>query len=238
MSHYKIHLIGCGMGDIDTLTVAAYKVIEKADVVLGPDRLTKIYQGRLDTQNIYLPEDVLPYFEALDKTLQTLSEKMAGLPGFEGGDRDFSVAILFSGDTGFFSGAKKLKDALNDAIEEGVLDAELNVIPGISSVSYLASRLGIQWNDAGILSVHGRGSVADNKEEILDSLYKNDKTILLVSGAKDINELPLIFENENVNPKITLAFNMGSESEYIRTLTLEMCKEVSESGLYLVLLEK
>ena len=58
--------------------------------------------------------------------------------------------VLFSGDTGFYSGAKKLADILK---KDGY---EVQIFPGISSVIYLAARVGKSWEDAKIISMHGR----------------------------------------------------------------------------------
>ena len=62
------------------------------------------------------------------------------------------IGVLLSGDTGFYSGAKKLARRLEEAPD--LYDVE--VIPGISSVSYLAARLCTSWEDAAIVSLHGR----------------------------------------------------------------------------------
>ena len=56
------------------------------------------------------------------------------------------IGILLSGDTGFYSGAKKLKERLTEVCSD-----QIKIYPGISSLSYLASKAGVSWEDAKIL---------------------------------------------------------------------------------------
>ena len=53
-----------------------------------------------------------------------------------------------SGDTGFFSGTKKLLPLL-----EG---CDTAVLPGLSSLSYLCARLRTSYEDVRVVSLHGR----------------------------------------------------------------------------------
>lgn len=61
------------------------------------------------------------------------------------------VSILFSGDTGFYSGTEKIKTELNKNNYK-----KIRIFPGISSVSYLSAATGIAWQDAKIISIHGK----------------------------------------------------------------------------------
>lgn len=78
-------------------------------------------------------------------------------PGSEGpsdeGDgtgRDLNVVVVMSGDIGLFSGAKSLIGRLAD---EGISD--MQVVPGVSSVQYLAAQLGRPWQSWHCVSAHG-----------------------------------------------------------------------------------
>ena len=79
---------------------------------------------------IYLPEDVIRFLENYE----------------DGG----TVTVLFSGDTGFYSGTKKLARALSER------KIPFETEPGVSSAVYLASRLGISWENALFFTAHGR----------------------------------------------------------------------------------
>nr|WP_246620024.1 precorrin-6y C5,15-methyltransferase (decarboxylating) subunit CbiE [Streptomyces corallincola] len=63
-------------------------------------------------------------------------------------DRGLPVTVLASGDPGFFG----IVRALADRFGPGLLD----VRPGVSSVAAAFSRLGLPWDDAVVVSAHGR----------------------------------------------------------------------------------
>ena len=83
------------------------------------------------------------------------------------------IVIVMSGDTGFYSGTKKLLQYLEEW--------EVKIYPGISSISYLSAQIGISWEDAKILSLHGR------EENLEETLFQYDKVFLLTAGK--MNEL-------------------------------------------------
>ena len=62
-----------------------------------------------------------------------------------------TAAVLMSGDTGFYSGTKKLVSLLEEET-----DWEIEVIPGISSLQYFCAKIKVSWEDAKVLSLHGR----------------------------------------------------------------------------------
>ena len=61
-----------------------------------------------------------------------------------------NAAVLYSGDTGFYSGAAGLLARLKEA---GI---PARVLPGLSSVQMLAAALGRPWQDWNLVSAHGR----------------------------------------------------------------------------------
>jgi precorrin-6Y C5,15-methyltransferase (decarboxylating) len=55
-----------------------------------------------------------------------------------------------SGDASFYSGTKKL------VLELEKEKIKYNILPGISSVSYMSAKTGVPLDEAGFLSLHGR----------------------------------------------------------------------------------
>ena len=66
---------------------------------------------------------------------------------------------------------KKLSELLK---EEHDLDTEL--IPGLSSIAYLAAKIGISWENAEIVSLHGQ------EENFIQTVSRNRKTFFLLGG--------------------------------------------------------
>ena len=66
------------------------------------------------------------------------------------------VVVLFSGDSGFYSGAASMYRALQEEISAGRLQASVRILSGISSVAYLAACIGESYQDAAVYSMHGK----------------------------------------------------------------------------------
>lgn len=124
----KISLVSMGPGDSTQLTVAAAQAIAKADCLIGAARLLDRFCGEsIQCVPLALPEKMIDY-------LNTHQEAQ-------------HPCILLSGDSGFYSAAGKL-------VQHFGMD-QIEIFPGVSSVSYFASRLGIPWQDWHLVSAHG-----------------------------------------------------------------------------------
>ena len=152
----KISVVGIGLGDPDTLTVQAKCVIEQAQCLIGAGRMLR---------SVSRPGQIVYEAVAPDKIAQWLEEH----PEME------RVAVLMSGDTGFFSGTKKLLPLLKHGAVE--------VFPGISSLSYLCSRLGTSYDDVTTVSLHGR------EHNIFAELREKRRVFVLVGGENGVGTL-------------------------------------------------
>lgn len=124
-----IYILGAGPGNGEMLTQRSAELLRDADVVAGSGRLGSLAEKLCGK-----------------KFIQCFGAKETAelLKGF----KDKKCAVLFSGDTGFFSGAKMLLREL-----EGM---EYEIIPGVSSISYFCAKTGESYDDAFIVSSHGR----------------------------------------------------------------------------------
>ena len=102
------------------MTKEAAEAVSRADMLFGAPRMIEPYKDR-ETYPYYRAGDIIPVIE----------ERMPG-----------RVAVLLSGDTGFYSGAAALRPELEKWLSERGFEYEIKTHPGISSVSYFASRLG------------------------------------------------------------------------------------------------
>ena len=82
----KVYLIGVGMGNPETLTLAAKRAIDESALLIGAPRLLDGYENKRCVQAI-LAKDIA-----------------AAIAGEKAGP----AAVLLSGDIGFYSGAKNL----------------------------------------------------------------------------------------------------------------------------------
>lgn len=125
----RVELVGIGLGDSGSLTLDGQRAIQQADCLIGARRMleTADCAGKTVHQAI-LPQEIARLIR-------------------ESPCRRF--AVLFSGDVGFYSGARALLPLL------GGMDAHL--IPGVGSLSAFCARLSRSWEQIRPISLHGRG---------------------------------------------------------------------------------
>lgn len=146
----KISLVGIGMGAENTLTLEGKKALNAAELLIGAKRMTEAVQK---------PGQMVLHEYRSEKIVEYIREH----PKYR------TVAIALSGDVGFYSGAKKLIDQL---------DGNVEVICGISSVVYFMSKIGLSWDDAKIVSAHGRNCN-------LISLIRHNPKVFSILGTED-----------------------------------------------------
>lgn len=154
----EIALTGMGMGSRGTLTIDGFEALEKAELVIGTERL-------LETAGIIVDMEHKEIYNAYDAGL--IYKYIKEHPQYT------KITIMLSGDTGFYSGAKKLGEVLS-----GLPGYNLKIIPGISSVAYFAAKLKMDWQDIKLISLHGR------IQNVIAAIKNYKKTFVLL-GAKD-----------------------------------------------------
>lgn len=216
----EICLAGIGMGSKDGQTQEVQHAIETADILLGAERMIERYSAKIEKRPYYTTEQILPYLEQLQKNGLTAQKD------------PLRVTVLFSGDTGFYSGCRKLYVALQETIAAGVLNAGVRILPGISSVVSLAARVGESYEDAAILSMHGK-----KLNRLSATVEIHEKVFLLTSGSEDIREIGrLLAEAGLTDCEVTVGYQMSYPEESIRILTPGQCEEITEEGLYTCLI--
>lgn len=208
----EITLAGAGMGNPDCLTGEVRRAVSDADLLLGAPRLLEAFPGAAKKEPFYRAEQIIPFLEGLQKEGRSVER----------------AVVLFSGDSGFYSGCRTLLPALQREVEEGRLDAALRVLPGISSVSSLAACLGISYEDAAVVSLHGKWQPG-----LMRTIRREAKTFLLTSGAKDINRLGSSLSEAGLcGCEIWAGRNLSSPEQSVRKLTPQECCSLTEEGLY------
>jgi len=180
-----LSIVGVGMGTPKGMTVEARDAIYSADLIVGAKRM-------VESAGIS-GKDILEEFQA-EKIFAYLSDH-----------REYrSVAILVSGDVGFYSAAKKL---LNSA---DIKQYEVNVICGISSMVYLCGKLGIPWDDVRSVSAHGRDL------NIIGEIRRNHKIFSLLQGSKSVKDICARLSEYGMDEvMVTIGQDLGSEKERI-----------------------
>lgn len=146
----KVSLVGIGMGNTESRTVGMERVLHEADCIIGAKRMLEA----VDTAGKVCHAAIL----AKDIAQIIRDNK-----------RHRHFAVLLSGDTGFYSGAKKLIDILEDM--------EVEVLPGVGSLSYFCARLHRSWEDVRPISLHGREC------DLIGEVRRNAAVFSLLGGT-------------------------------------------------------
>lgn len=216
--HLKIFLCGSGMGNPENLTKEAENAIENADFIFGAPRMIQNAGFSAQKFPFYIAKDIIP-------VLEKIQNENAG---------EISAAVLFSGDTGFFSGAAKLYTALKN-----LKDCEIKILPGISSLSYLSSKIGISYENAKIISAHGTDEKIWKNEltNALNFSSEKNKIFFLTSNEEDAKKIVQttrsVENNRHLDKKfkIILGFNLSYQNEKILILSSGECEKIQEKGL-------
>ena len=164
----KITIVGAGLGNEKILSINTVEIIKNADIVIATDRL---YEE----------------FKHLNKN--SISIKLSKIKDFiEAQDKTKNIVVLASGDVGFYSLSKTLKEQMSDY--------EIEFVSGISSLQYLTAKLQISYDNIKTVSVHGRENsviptvcYTGNVFVLTGGKYKASDVIdeLISSGLTDVN---------------------------------------------------
>lgn len=127
----NVTLIGLGSGQPESLTLQGLAALRQADLILGARRLLAD----------------LPAGCTENRAAAYRADEVAELLQASGAE---NAVLVYSGDTGFYSGAASLLEKL------GALGIRARVLPGLSSVQLLAAALGRPWQSWNLVSAHGR----------------------------------------------------------------------------------
>ena len=197
----KLTLIGCGCGR-GTLTLEARAAIEKAQLLVGAPRLLEEF-----------PE------AAERKPARSAKEILEALQQADGRD----TAILFSGDSGFYSGAGTLFSQLEG--EAPVL------LPGISSLQVLSARLKEPWHDWKLCSAHGKDC------DPTAAVCEGKPVFFLTGGKLGPAELCARLKEDGLGfLRAVTGENMGTPAEQIRLGSVEEFADQSFAPLSVLLI--
>jgi precorrin-6Y C5,15-methyltransferase (decarboxylating) len=130
------------------------------------------------------------------------------------------VAVLASGDPGFFGIVRALR-------ARGITP---NVIPAVSSVALAFARLGLDWDDALVVSAHGR-----DPRQALAAALAHPKVALLTapSHARTLGR-----ELLRAGKRVYVAECLGTPAEHLSDLSAEPARDFADPNILIALDQK
>lgn len=203
----RVTLIGIGGGSLETMTVGGFQEIRNADILIGASRVLESISF----------SDAHKFMAIIPSEIEAIIEE----------NPNSRICVLYSGDTGFYSGNTGLAEHLREK------EIEFRIIPGLSSVQLLSSRLGIPWQDWNLVSAHGRDA------NVLGSVMKGRDTFFLTGG--DILPCTIartLCEAGLGDTKMEVAERLSYDDERIVSGTAEEVSEMAFDALSVVLVHR
>lgn len=188
----EITLIGIGMGSLGQMTFDGILALWNSDAILGASRMVESGRAML--------EQLAAIGFGREEEAHNGQEKTGSKPDNRGEAlKSFCVTyrpeemiawlddhpkvkhpiILYSGDVGFYSGAEQFAEM----VSRRPCRYRCRMLPGISSMAYFAARLGRSWDQAVVVSLHGR-----EDHENWDLADGRDR-FLLLDGPQKLQEV-------------------------------------------------
>jgi len=227
----KIYLVGCGTGDVELLTLKAYKIIQSVDVVFI-DHL--IAQEILDI----IPEKTKKVFVGKQKGFHSVKQVQINKLLKEEAETGASIARLKSGDPYIFGrGSEEAISLVKDGFN-------VEVIPGISSAIAGPLLAGIAPTARGyatnfsIVSAHLAGNRVNL--EWVPILQSRNHTVVVLMGVSRAKEIAECAKAIGVDMKMPVAVisnaSRKDQSTQIGTLKTmaKMCENAPRPALIVI----
>ncbi|NBI06478.1 precorrin-6y C5,15-methyltransferase (decarboxylating) subunit CbiE [Senegalia massiliensis] len=200
----KLYIIGLGPGHKDYILPIAKKKIAESNIIIGAKR---------NLENIDISKkEIFDISQGLSKMIDYIKENL-----------NKKIAVVVSGDTGFFS--------LKSYIKKNLKNVEMDIIPGISSVQYMFSRINESWEDAHFLSLHGRES------DILEIVATNKKVAILTDKIWTPQKIAKeLLDNGIEGRTIYIGENLSYPNEKIHSGSPEDIIKIKNSDLNVVVI--
>lgn len=201
----RVNIIGIGPGNPDLLTGAARQAIAESNILIGDKRMLSAFA------------------ESGKKVYDTIkTSAIAEIAAQADPERDV-VAVLVSGDVGFFSLAKTISGKLPDC--------ECVRYCGISSLVYFAAKLQISWDDAKIVSMHGR------QQNLVTAVAQNKKVFSLTGGDNSPQSLCAQLREHGLgHVQVYVGENLSYPEEKITSGTAEQISALQFPSLSVMML--
>lgn len=201
----EITVVGIGPGNPGGMTLEVREAIQNAQCLIGARRML----DSVAAPGVVTAEAITP---------EKIAQAIAGHPE----KRRF--VVVMSGDSGFFSGTKKLLPAL--------APNHVRVLPGLSSLSVLCSRLQTDYEDVFCVSLHGR------QRDISRDVRTHRRVFALVGGENGAGLLcRTLLENGLGQVRVSIGQRLGYPEESVVTGTAQSLSAGHYDTLSAVLVE-
>lgn len=208
MPSSKFYIIGIGPGSKDYLTPSARRVIQNSDCLVGAKRIISLF-NYLKKEKVYLEGN-------FDKVIEYIRENI----------NKKKIAVLVSGDPGLYSFLGRIKRHFKKEYYE--------IIPGISSLQLAFARIGEIWQDARVISLHGRGP-----GNLVNAVKSCGKVFLFTDSRFSPEVIARYLLNHRIEDRRAIVFeNLSYPDERIIDTNLKSLSKMDGFGLCAMIIKK
>lgn len=195
--------IGTGFGEYSDITLRAVQIIKYSTIIIGSGRQLELAKKYNQNANIVK-------YEKITDIIKILKENI-----------DKTISVLASGNPSLYG--------IADFIIKNMSPLEdIEIIPGISSVEYLFSKLKITMNDLYITSFHGRKL---DEEMVL----KSKKTAFFTDNKTSLFDIAQLYLKNGLNPIFIIGENLSYPNEKISRLRAADIKKDDKFEMYILI---
>ncbi len=210
----KVYFVGFGPGDPELLTLKAYKLLKRADLI--------IYPGSIINEDLLAEfdcEKINSYGMSLEEIVDIIERAVK---------KGKLVVRIQSGDPTIFGAISEQKIELE---RRGI---EVEIIPGVSSVFASAASIGIELTSpstAGVAIVRPKGRTLEH--DCLEDLAKLPITLVILLGIKKIDKIAnSIAKIRGPKEPCAVVYHASRDDEVvIKSDLANIAKEVRDRGI-------
>lgn len=207
----SIHIVGIGLDGEAGLSDTVRQIVEQASLLVGSDRHLSYFPTH-PAQRLILGD--------FNQAIAEISRRLE----FESG----IIVILVSGDPLFFGLGRLLLTKLPAE--------KLTFHPHLSSVQLAFNTIKVNWQDARVISIHGR-----SLDELTKALQQgSDKIAVLTDATNSPSAIAYLLQSLDLasSYKFWVCENLGGEEEQVRCLPITEIQSQTFAALNVVVLLK
>ena len=221
----NIHIIGVGVEGRESLSQKALKVLESAGLLIGGERHLDEFP-EFKGERFVLKANLKEMLEVIISSGDSPDSTTPPNPLFskEGVPIGGRVVVLASGDPGLFGIADYLiRNLGQDAVE---------ITPNVSAMQWAFAKAKVSWNDARIVSSHGRGM-----DKILEAAGDAEKIGIFTSNGDEPSEIAELLIDNGLNSFTAyICEDLGMETEKVLEMQLSDVSGKSFAALNVMVL--
>ncbi len=205
---FKIIVVGIGPGAKEYIVPAAIKAIDSAKVLVGGSRALKEFSHE-GQKTFAIKADIKAVMDFIAENIQ-----------------DNDVVVMVSGDPGYYS--------LLSALRRNFSVEQIKVIPGLSSVQVAFAKIALPWQNADLLSFHGRVPADE------DLIYTEGRIIGMLTDTKFTSlkiAKYLLDRGWSSKARAYICAKISYPDEKIVSLSLEEAAKVEETASCVMIVE-